>query len=422
MKHFSGSPKLAGYAALAALALLGALVFGRAELVALAAPFLVATVVGLLLAPPSRITATATLADDRVLEGGSTTATLTVKAPAAVGRLDLFLALTPDVSAEKGNPSSLRLRPNEPGTVEFELTARRFGAQRLGPLHVRASDSLGFVRWESTVATDLVLRSYPREETLQRLVKPYETQVFAGNEVSRRKGEGIEFADLRQWVPGDAVRRVNWRASARRGELIVNENHPERNTDVILFVDSFAEARSSDEGTLDLAIRATAALARAYGERRDRIGLIGFGGILRWLSPGTGRVQLYRIVDALLDTQIVLSYYWRDLEIIPRGTLPPGALVIALTPLLDERAVGALLDLRARGYDLAVIDVSPVPFTTRPTGEPDSVAYDLWLLRREALRYRLQQSGVAVTEWNVDEPLQAPIEEVRSFRRYARHG
>ena len=421
MTHVWGSPKLAGYATLAAFALLGALVFGRAELVALGAPFLVAIVAGLLLAPPPRISATVALADDRVLEGESTSVTMTLQASAAVGRLDVFLAVPPDVTVTEGNPVSLRLQPGQERTHEMQLTARRFGAQRLGPLYVRASDSLGFVRWESTVTSDLVLRSYPREQTLSRLVKPYETQVFAGDEVSRRKGEGIEFADLRTWVPGDAVKRVNWRASARRGELFVNETHPERNTDVILFVDSFAEARTRDEGTLDLAIRATATLARAYLERRDRVGLIGFGGILRWLTPGSGAVQLYRIVDALLDTQIVLSFYWRDVVLIPRGTLPPGALIIALTPLLDERTVGALHDLRARGYDLTVFDVSPVPFTPRPDDPSDSVAYDLWLLRREALRSRLQQAGVAVAEWNVDEPLQAPIEEVRSFRRYAAH-
>ena len=90
--------------------------------------------------------------------------------------------------------------------------------------------------------------------------------------------------------------------------------------------------------------------------------------------PGTGLVQLYRIVDALLDTQIVLSYYWKEIDVIPRRMLPPNALVIALSPLLDPRSVGALLDLRARGYDLAVIDVSPVPFTSRPAGGLDAVA------------------------------------------------
>ena len=137
-----------------------------------------------------------------------------------------------------------------------------------------------------------------------------------------------------------------------------------------------------------------------------------------------GAVQLYRIVDALLDTQIVLSYYWKEIDVIPRRTLPPNALVIALSPLLDPRSVGALLDLRARGYDLCVVDVSPVPFTTRPKAAIDALAYDVWMLRRDALRHRLQRSGVAVAEWRDDASLQSALEEVRAFRRYARlaHG
>src|SRR6266511_1305257 len=166
------------------------------------------------------------------------------------------------------------------------------------------------------------LRVYPREELLRRLVVPRETQVLAGNAVARSKGEGIEFADVRPFTPGDLVRRVNWRASARRDELWVNEAHPERNVDVILFVDSFAEARRGSEGTLDLAVRATSSLADAYLARRDRVGLVSFGGILRWLLPGMGTIQHYRILDALLDTEIVLSYYWKDIDVIPRRTLP----------------------------------------------------------------------------------------------------
>jgi uncharacterized protein (DUF58 family) len=286
---------------------------------------------------------------------------------------------------------------------------------------VRARDPIGLLSWEQRIELRRELRVYPRENVLQRILQPRETQLFAGNEVSRRKGEGIEFADVRLWAPGDPLKRVNWRASARRGELWVNESHPERNTDVILFVDSFAEARREGTGTLDLAVRATAALADAYVRRRDRVGLIAFGGILRWLAPGTGTVQLYRIVDALLDTQIVLSYYWKEIDVIPRRTLPPSALVLALSPLLDARSVGALLDLRARGFDLAVIDVSPVPFAPRPRGGIDAIAYDVWTLRREALRHRLQRAGVAVAEWRDDVQLQAILEEVRAFRRHARH-
>ena len=75
------------------------------------------------------------------------------------------------------------------------------------------------------------------------MLAPLETQVFVGNQVSRARGDGIEFADIREWAPGDRVRSINWRASARRGELWVNQQHPERNTDVVLFLDTFTDVR-----------------------------------------------------------------------------------------------------------------------------------------------------------------------------------
>jgi uncharacterized protein (DUF58 family) len=132
-------------------------------------------------------------------------------------------------------------------------------------------------------------------------------------------------------------------------------------------------------------------------------------------------VQLYRVLDSLLDAEIFLSYAWKDVNLLPVRTLPPHALVLALTPLLDERSVRALLDLRARGFDLAVIEISPVPFS--PPGdeqELDELAHRLWLLRRDALRRRYLRLGVPVAEWRDGVPLQAVLEEVRTFRRHAR--
>jgi uncharacterized protein (DUF58 family) len=417
----SASPKLAAYSGLSALGLLTALVFARPELVALTAPFLLALAAGLALATPPRLALEVRLGADRALEGDTVDASILVESAGPIDRLDLFLKLPEGIELADGrNPVGLRLGAGERRELELVLHAKRWGGHVLGPTFARARDPLGLLVWETAAATQPQLRVYPREDVLRHVLQPRDTQAYAGNEVSRRKGEGIEFADLRQWTSGDPVRRVNWRASARRGELYVNESHPERNTDVILFVDSFAEVRQAGQSTLDLAVRATSTLADAYIRRRDRVGLISFGGILRWLVPGTGLVQLYRIVDALLDTEIVLSYYWKDLDVIPRRTLPPSALVIALSPLLDGRSVGALLDLRARGYDLAVVDVSPVPFVERPNGGLDAIAYDIWALRREALRHKLHRAGVAVAEWRTDTPLQSVLEEVTAFRRYAR--
>jgi uncharacterized protein (DUF58 family) len=416
----AATSKLTGYAALSAVGLFAALVSGRPELVALAAPFLLALAAGLVLSAGPRLTAAVEVAEERTIEGAEVDAVVRLTAAARIDRLDVLLQLPRDVALVDGeNPVSLTLAPGETRELPLRVEVSRWGAQTLGPLLLRATDAVGLVTWEGRAEGAPPVRVYPREDVLRRVLQPRDTQLFAGNEVSRRKGEGIEFADLRLWAPGDALKRVNWRASARRGELWVNESHPERNTDVVLFVDSFAEARRGGSGTLELAVRATAALVDAYVGRRDRVGLVAYGGVLRWLVPGSGVVQLYRIVDALIDTEIVLSYYWRELDVLPRRTLPPSALVIALSPLLDERSVGALLDLRARGFDLVVLDVTPVPFTERPRGL-DGVAFDIWTMRRDALRHRLQEAGVAVAEWPPDGRLQETLEEVRAFRRYAR--
>src|SRR5207248_2720629 len=196
----------------------------------------------------------------------------------------------------------------------------------------------------------------------------------------------------------------------------------ERNPDRIIFLDTFTEAaRSISEGTLELAVRAGASFAAQYLERRDRVGLVSFGGILNWLVPGSGAVQRLRIVDALLNTEIVLNYAWKGVDLIPSRTLPPKALVLALTPLLDERAVTTLLDLRGRGFDLAVVEVSPAPLLPAPVrGRPDRLAHRLWLLRREELRGRYRRAGVPIVEWREGTPLAAELEEVRAWRRYAR--
>jgi uncharacterized protein (DUF58 family) len=412
--------KLGAYAALSGFGLVAALVLGRPEIVALTAPFLLAVGVGLALGASPRFTAEIE-ADQRAVEGDELAVRIRLVASAPVDRLDVFVRLPSGLELASGRQAqALRLARGEEREIELTVRAERWGAHQLGPVYLRTRDPFGLLVAEGMLARTPEIRVYPREDTLRRILQPRETQVLAGSEVARRKGQGIEFADMRPWAPGDPLKRVNWRATARRGDVWVNESHPERNTDVILFVDSFAEARGGVTGTLDLAVRATAALADAYIGRRDRVGLISFGGILRWLEPGMGTVQLYRIVDALLDTQIVLSYYWTGIDVIPQRTLPPSALVIALSPLLDGRSVDALVDLRARGHDLCVLDVSPVPFAQRPRSGVDAVAYDIWILRRDALRHRLQRAGVAVAEWQEGAPLQAAVEEVRAFRRHAR--
>ena len=408
------SPRLTAYAALAGAGLLAGLVLGRVELIALAAPFALAAVVAPALARAPSVRGGLVLDRDRALEGETVHATIVVET-AEPGLVDILLELPSQLAAD-GNPRSVVT----PHSLELDLRCRRWGAFVLGPPLVRAHDRLGFYAWEARVGTRIPLRVYPSVETLHALLPPLETQVFVGNQVSRAKGDGIEFSDIRAWAPGDVPRRINWRATARRGELWVNEQHPERNTDVVLFLDTFTDAHTGGRGTLDMTVRAATSLAHRYLQRKDRVGLVSFGGFLSWLLPGSGTRQLYRIVDSLLQVDIVLSYAARDVDVLPPRSLPAKALVLALTPLLDARTQQALLDLRARGFDLVVVEVSPVPFVDPGGDELTRLSYRLWHLSREAMRARYQLAGVPVVEWRDGVPLNVPLEEVAAFRRYAR--
>jgi uncharacterized protein (DUF58 family) len=417
----SASPKLGAYSGLAALSLLAALALRRPELVLLAAPFALVAAVSTLQVRAPRIEVGVELDRERALEGETLDVRIRFGSGEGAERVDVFLELPRGLEVEEGtSPSTLQLVDGEQRLLPLRLRCARWGAFRVGRVHLRAHDHFGMFRHEAVVDARQPLKVYPTEEAVRSLLRPSETQVFSGNHVARQKAEGIEFADIRPFVAGDRARHVNWRATARRGELWVNEHHAERNADVVIFLDVFAEARRGERSTLDPALRAAASLAARYLRQRDRVGFVSFGGTLNWLLPSTGARQLYRIVDAMLDTQIVLSYAWQDLVVVPRRTLPPQALVLALTPLLDDRAATALLDLRARGFDLVVIEISPLGYVGSKRGEAQNIAYRLWRLRRDAVRGRFERAGVPVTVWNDASSLAAAMEEVGTFRRQAR--
>jgi uncharacterized protein (DUF58 family) len=410
----SATAKLAGYTGLAAVSLFLGLALQRPELVAVGAPFAVVVALGLLVERRPEVSVTVTPERPRILEGEEVDLVVAVHSSTPA---ELYVTLPRGLELVDGaNPFAV----HGDGERTLRVRARRWGAFLPGLVALRAYDRFRVVRWEGRLDARAPLKAYPHADYLRTIVRPLRTQVFAGNQVAREKGDGIEFADLRPFAPGDLVRRINWRATARRGDVWVNEFHPERNTDVVIFLDSFAAATRDESSTLDLSVRAAAGLAARYLRDKDRVGFVSFGGTLNWLLPAAGTVQLYRIVDAVLDSRIVLNYAWRNIEVVPRRTLPTHALVLAVTPLLDERSTAALLDLRARGFDLAVLEVSPVEYVPPGRSATDRVAHRLWQLRREGLRAQYERAGVPVAVWREDGSLDAVLEEVTAFRRYAR--
>ncbi len=192
---------------------------------------------------------------------------------------------------------------------------------------------------------------------------------------------------------------------------MVTERHPERAGDVVVFVDSFAA-----EG-LAATVRGSLAVVDRQLAERDRVGLVVFGGSLRLVRPGAGRRQRQRIVEALLDVQPVFSWAEKSIQAIPPHMLPRGATIVAVSPMVDERTLNAVADLRRRRHEVVVLEVSPGSWTPAPADPLEGAAQQLWEMDRQARRSRLRATGVQVVQWDDDVPLELLLARLAQERR-----
>lgn len=393
-----------------AWALALAVVAGRPELFVAALPLVLVLASLALRRPAPDCVVTHQVSPDRVFEGESLTVTVTVTATAAIPLLMLFEPLPRDADLVSGkNRAVMALRPGQAARWSYELRCRVRGVHDLGTVVVQVRDRWGVRAWERRQLERTRVRVYPRIAPLRSLPRPAHTQTSIGDYVSPAIGEGIEPGEIRQFVPGDRIRQVNWRASLRLGTLYVTQHQRERNADVVLMLDTLAQTGAAPSTTLDLGVRAAASLATAYLARKDRVGLINYGGTIDWVRPGSGRAQYERLADTLLGATVVFTFVTKDLALVPPRVLPASALVIAVTPLLDARFTKAVLDLAARGFDLVVLVVSPVEVTRAllPASPLNDLACRLWTLERRAQLDEVRRRGLAVLEWNPAEPLES---------------
>ena len=360
-----------------------------------------------------------TVSGSRVAEGGRVTVHAKLDAADTLPIAEILSPVPRQLTLVSGNNRTVQT-VEAGGSVDwsFDIDCPARGRFDLGTAFVRLWDRSGLRVAECRLAQNAEVAVYPGVERLRHVPQPLRTQSSFGNYVSAQVGEGIEPGDLRPFASGDRVRRINWRATARRGELYVTRFQEERNADVVLLLDALSDCGAPPHSSLDLGVRAAAALAHAYLARKDRVGFIEYGGFLRWISPGTGRRQGEAVAEALLPAATHFSYVAPRLDRLPPRILPANALVIALSPLLDGRFTDALADLVARGFDVILVAISPVEATRRSLdgSRVDDLACRLWALEWRAKLNALKRHGVRAAEWDGAAPLEAVLSGLARIR------
>ncbi len=264
------------------------LAFGRADVVALAAPF----VIGLVLAAGSErgglSGTTLHLSATRIREDEVIEATITLMAGADLDAVAVMVA-APTFRAAGGPP--LRVTSVTAGAqtaVRLRLRAAHWGKQQVGPVVVRVHGPQLLSQSSALLAVDQVpVTVMPAIESFQAGEAMPRALVYAGGHRSRIVGPGAEFAGTRAFAPGDRPRRINWRTTLRTGELHVNATFTDRAAEVLVLIDSLHDAGAPGSAILDVAVRLAAGITEHYLAAGDTVGLVEYGGKNRTLEPGS---------------------------------------------------------------------------------------------------------------------------------------
>lgn len=292
-------------------------------------------------------------------------------------------------------------------------------AKRWGRYPIRAQVDVqargGLLRGTGTVdAADVVVfpltppqsTSIPQTELLDRL----------GAHLTRHIGPGVEYADIRPYVPGDQLRMVNWAVSARRSRLHVTQRLTDRAADVVVLIDTYRQPVGPATEATERVVRGAAQVVQTALRNGDRAGIVALGGNRpRWLGADIGQRQFYRVLDTVLGSGERFENTTGTLA--PRAAVPTGAIVVAFSTLLDTEFALALIDLRKRGHVVVAVDVlDSSPFE----GEHDSLVVRMWSLQRSAMYRDMATVGVDVLSWPADRSLEQSMSTLPDRRRRVR--
>ena len=307
-------------------------------------------------------------------------------------------------------PPDLELTPSEEdGALHSEVVGRRRGRHTLPPAALRVEGPLGLAAWYRRALDETTTLVYPDLPAAFRMARSARVGRF--RETGQRRGPlglGTEFESIRDYLPDDDIRQLNWQATARVGRPMSNQYRVEQDRDLVGLVDAgrLMATPLAGRARLDAAIDALAAVAVVADELGDRCGAVAFdSAVRRDIRPrrrgGRAVVRgLFDLEPAPVDSNYNLAFHHIG------GS--KRALVLVFTDLLEESAARPLVDavpVLARRHFVAIAtaldeDLEAMVSMT-PTAPPDvyraAVALDV-LEARAVVARRLRAAGAEVIE------------------------
>jgi uncharacterized protein (DUF58 family) len=303
-----------------------------------------------------------------------------------------------------------RIEPGSSITFAYILQARMRGRYFIGPTEVVMRDRLGLHYYKRTLKAHTEVLVYPTWKDVRRmeaLGKQRQLGLMFGAHRTKTVGMGSDFVGFREYVPGDEFRLIDWKTSAKRGDMVIRQYEMEKNVQVICMVDtSGSMGNGYPENTkLEYAIRAAVLLTHIGLERKDLIGTCVFSDIVHsYVPPGTRPNHMYDVLEALSRAE---PRGWSDYETAISYVVQQTkkrSFFIWMTDLEESPAplLNAMKTLVANGHKAMVI--SPFgPWFEAPVGQfgpvekvlSEAVSEELWE-RRNKIAQALSRFGIPV--------------------------
>lgn len=393
---------------LSAVLAVWAVLLGRPDLLVLATPFAVHAAVVLGRRPGRCPRADGRLAHPDVREGEGTTVGLRLAGCADVEHAVAFVEAQPFQHLDPPHGVVGAVPAADVVDLRVQLTSTRWGRSPAGGALAAATGPWAGLQWGPHQVPPSTLTTLPLPGAFDSRAPSPHPIGLVGTHQARRSGQGNELADIRPFRPGDRLRRIHWRQTARTDTLHVTGTVAEEDTSVMLVLDAGTEVGASggirgSASTLDVTVRAAGALAEHYLHRGDRVGMRVLGDPGRADVPVSGgRRHLRRILDSLARVTPGKGRHAAD----PRRSrfrAPAGAVVLVLSPMLSDAVVTWTVALSRGGLTVVVVDTMPedadIDLPDAPSDRRRRLAWRMRLLERDLLLGRVARAGVPVVPW-----------------------
>lgn len=342
----------------------------------------------------------------------------------------------PEILGGPQRPRAIAVAPRSHTRETIPVVPLRRGRERSGAggFVVDSFGPLGLGRHRTRLALPWEVVVYPPLVSMRLRASVAEAlrRRDAGLKAVRQIGEGRLFESLREWVPGDDLRHIDWKATGRRGKVITRQYEAERRQQVLLVLDTgrlMTADVAAGVARLDFAVQAALELAYAAAQHDDNVGIMTFAdGVQHFVAPDRGRAGVRRVLDVLAEVEPKLvepDYPGAFRYLAARNR--KRALTVLFTDVIDRFASDALVanvaTLRPRHLPLAVTLRNPEldkVATKRPVTPRDAyrkaAAEELLHAREEALGH-MRRAGVLVIDVTPERAAQAVVAKYLDLKR-----